>query len=112
MTQIFVGDSPLTLINTFTVDPAKADALIDLLNNATEAVMRHRQGFISANIHKSLDGRHVLNYAQWRSRADFEAMQQDPAAREHMGKAARLSEGFDPVVYTVAAVHEASPPAA
>ena len=107
MTQIFVGDSPMTLINTFTVDPAKADALVDLLNEATEAVMRHQPGFVSANIHKALDGRHVANYAQWQSRAAFEAMQADPVAREHMKKAAALAEGFEPVVYAVSAVHEA-----
>jgi hypothetical protein len=30
----------------------------------------------------------------------------DPAAREHMSKAADLASGFDPHLYTVESVHE------
>lgn len=52
-------------------------ALIDLLDRATENVMRKQPGFISANIHRSLDGTRVANYAQWRSKADLEAMQKN-----------------------------------
>ena len=44
--------------------PDSFGLLIDLLVEATEETMRHRDGFISANFHKSLDGRHVANYAQ------------------------------------------------
>lgn len=29
--------------------------------------MRHIDGFVSANIHASLDGTRAVNYAQWRS---------------------------------------------
>ena len=35
--------------------------------------MQHLPGFISASIHRSLDGTKVINYAQWRSQADFAA---------------------------------------
>ncbi len=58
-----------------------------MLAEATEQVMRHRPGFVSANIHASLDGTRVVNYAQWRSREDFQAMLDDPIAQEHMGAA-------------------------
>jgi heme-degrading monooxygenase HmoA len=105
LTKIATGDGSLALINIFTVAPDKADALVALLDQATETVMRRQPGFISANIHKSLDGRHVANYAQWRSQADFEAMQKNPECRKHMGDAAKLAEKFEPALYTVASVH-------
>lgn len=41
-------------------------------------------GFVSASIHKSLDGVRVVNYAQWRSKEDFEVMMTSPEALKHM----------------------------
>jgi quinol monooxygenase YgiN len=99
----------VTLINTFIVRPENQEELIGLLDQATERVMRVRPGFISANIHRSLDGKRVVNYAQWRSKSDFEAMLREPACREHMSKAAALAESVEPVLYQVAAVRERWP---
>jgi quinol monooxygenase YgiN len=97
-------DQQIVLINTFTVKSENADALLAVLAEATEKVMRHRPGFVSATFHLSLDRMHVANYARWRSRADFDATMSDPIAREHMGEAARLAERFEPMLYTV--VHD------
>ena len=99
-------DEIMTLINVFTVAPGKQQPLVDMLDQATEKTMKHRPGFISASIHKSVDGRRVVNYAQWRSKQDFEAMQKDPEAGEHMKAAAGLAE-FDPIVCVVASSHTA-----
>ncbi len=44
--------------------------------------MRHMPGFISANLHVSADRRHIANYAQWRSRADYDAMLKNPECFE------------------------------
>ena len=54
----------IALINTFTVAPKRADELLAVLEKATHEVMRHVPGFVSANFHRSLDGRYVANYAQ------------------------------------------------
>lgn len=94
-----------TLINVFTVDPARAAELAAVLIAATENVMRHIDGFRSANIHVSTDGTRVVNYAQWDSMAAYQAMFTDPDAREHMSAAADIAEGFDPHIYTVESVH-------
>jgi hypothetical protein len=45
-----------TLINVFTVEPLDHDKLIKTLERAEEQVYRYQSGFISANIHCSLDG--------------------------------------------------------
>ena len=90
----------MTLVNVFTVSPDKQGALADLLVRATEETMRHLPGFISATIHRSLDGTKVVNYAQWRSLADFAAMKERQEARRHMEAAAALAT-FDPIVCEV-----------
>jgi quinol monooxygenase YgiN len=90
----------LTLVNVFTVDPGRQQELVDLLSDATEQTMKHLPGFVSANIHRSLDGKRVVNYAQWESREAFEAMRSNPDAVPHMKAAAALAQ-FDPIVCEV-----------
>src|ERR687891_2586502 len=91
----------VTLINVFTVAPEDQQRLVDVLVDATQAVMRKQPGFISANIHRSLDGTRVTNYAQWRSREAFEAMLKDSEANVHMQEAARIAERLEPHLYDV-----------
>ncbi len=52
MTRIAKGAKCVTLINVFTVEPAKQQRLVEILVEATESTMRSLPGFISANIHK------------------------------------------------------------
>jgi quinol monooxygenase YgiN len=106
MTTIERHGPHATLINVFTVEPEQASELAELLGEATEKVMRHVPGFVSANIHVSTDGTRVVNYAQWASAEAFRAMQSDPTAAEHMAKAAALASSFDPHLYTVESVHQ------
>jgi heme-degrading monooxygenase HmoA len=107
MAEIRTGQSLVTLINVFTVAPEKQQQLVDTLVEATEAVMNKLPGFISANIHRSLDGTRVVNYAQWRSRDDFERMLKNPDAIPHMREAASLA-AFEPHLYEVVYVDEAA----
>jgi antibiotic biosynthesis monooxygenase len=63
--------------------------------------MRHLPGFVSASIHKSVDNTRVVNYAQWRTKDDFDAMRTNPEAIPHMKAAAALAS-FDPIACEVA----------
>src|SRR5438093_243844 len=94
----------VTLINVFTVPRGRQGELVELLERATEDVMRHQPGFISANIHAGLDGTHVANYAQWRTEQDFHAMLANPECQIHMA-AARDMANAEPVLYQVASTH-------
>ena len=96
----------VTLINVFTVDPARLDDLVACLTEATEATIRHRPGFVSANIHAALDGTRVANYAQWASVGHLQAMLADPDCQPHLGAASALASA-DPQLYTVVSVHSA-----
>jgi heme-degrading monooxygenase HmoA len=63
-------------------------------------------GYISANIHRSLDGAHVVNYAQWRSAEDFVAMGRRAEAQAHLARAYDLAESIEPRLYQVVFTHE------
>ena len=107
MTVITEHADHATLINVFTVEPERARQLADLLTAATEDVMQHIDGFISANIHLSTDGTRVVNYAQWRNAAAFRAMLQNTTAQQHLAQCAELAVVYDPHLYTVESVHTA-----
>src|SRR5258708_31571444 len=89
----------LTLINIFTVEPTKQADLLDILIHATDSV-RRVAGFVSASLHRSLDGTRVAMYAQWRSREDYEAMRRNPLASPYLERALTFAK-FEPGMYEV-----------
>lgn len=102
------ADAPLvTLINVFTVEPDHQQRLVDLWQQATDQVMRHLPGFISANIHRSLDGTKVINYAQWETREAFTSMLQNPEASVFLKELAEIASPA-PVLCEVVSVHHAN----
>lgn len=100
------GDDPVTFINVFDVDAAKQQALVDVLIEGAEKVIRHRPGFVSVSILASKDGTRVVNYAQWRSQEDIAATMADPQAQAYAKKAAELAKAA-PHVYSVVSVVQA-----
>jgi heme-degrading monooxygenase HmoA len=103
-TTIDAGSDIFTLINTFQVTPADQDALASELAFVTEGVMRFLPGFIAASVHKSLDGNYVVNYVQWKTRHDFDAMFAHPDVKKHLDKVKALATSVTPVFYAVAYV--------
>jgi quinol monooxygenase YgiN len=95
----------VTLINVFTVDPANQARLVELLTRATHDSVRHAAGFVSARLHRSLDGTKVTMYAQWRSAADYEAMRADPAPLPYLREALAIAR-FEPGMYEVVQTFE------
>lgn len=108
MTETASGPEPVTLINVFTVEPEDQQRVVDLLTRATLDVMSRQPGYLSARVHRSLDGTRAAVYAQWRSREDFEALAADPDAAAHMRRVRALAS-FEPVLYEVVLTHESAP---
>jgi quinol monooxygenase YgiN len=100
MTTISKSNKLVTLINVFTGTSDHQQELLDLLARATEPSVRHQPGFISASLHRSLDGTKVVMYAQWRSIEDYEAMRENPAPLPYLQKALALAK-FEPGMYEV-----------
>ncbi len=95
-----MSDKTVTLINVFTVAPERQQQLIDLLTRATEGSVRNAPGFMSARLHRSLDGTKVTMYAQWRSDEDYQAMRKDPAPLPYLTQALEIAT-FEPGMYEV-----------
>lgn len=108
MTTISKEKKCITLINVFTVDPEKQQQLVDLLTQATESSVRYVLGFISASLHRSLDGAKVAMYAQWRSVEDYQAMRKNAAALPYLEQALTLAK-FESGMYEVVDTFEPRP---
>jgi quinol monooxygenase YgiN len=78
MGVINADDDIYVVIVQFSVSPADIQALIADHGAQVEAWVRHSPGFISASYHASEDGQRMVIYAQWRSRADWEACMKRP----------------------------------
>ncbi len=96
-----------TLINVFTVPAQSQQELVDTLVQVTDEIICRLPGFISANIHKSVDGERVTNYVQWRSKADLDSMLRDPRTEEHIQLCRQLATDIDFHLYTVEHVQSA-----
>lgn len=76
---------PVILINTLTVPPEDADALLEAWANDA-AVMKGQPGFISTQLHRGIAGSGTfLNYAVWQSAAHFRAAFGNPAFQAQLG---------------------------
>lgn len=98
-------DERVTLVNVFTVDPQQQDQLLDALDRATTSIFARVPGFISANLHVSLDGARVINYAQWASQQQHAEALQRADVREHLAEAAALAQAWDPTLVRVRSIH-------
>src|SRR5208282_1931254 len=97
----------VTVINVFIVEPTNQQQLLHLLARATQSSVRHAPGFISASLHRSLDGTKVTMYAQWRTVADYQALRQNPALMPYLQQALAIAK-FDPGMYEVVAIFSGS----
>jgi len=103
----FQNNKLVTIINVFTVEPANQQQLLDLLARATETSVRHMPGFISATLHRSLDGTKVAMYALWRSVDDYQAMRENPAPQPYLQQALAFAT-FEPGIYEVVETYSAT----
>lgn len=73
MPKIRSGDGTVTHINTFTCSPNQQQALVDSLVE-TIAAAKTLPDWISASLHRSFDGTHVVNYVQFESHEAAQAV--------------------------------------
>jgi heme-degrading monooxygenase HmoA len=102
--MLITGENNLvTLINVFETTPEQQQALIDQWVHFTE-VVRDEPGYVGTALHKSTDGTRVINYAHWRSEADFDAF-----LGKHGADFAQFTQNasrIDPHTYTVVYLDE------
>jgi len=106
MTTIAENAGLVTLINVFTVEPSNQQKLLDILARATNTSVRDVPGFISAALHRSVDGTKVTMYSQWKSAEHYQhyqSMRSNPASSSYVDQALAIAK-FDPGMYEVVKV--------
>ena len=93
-------DDLITLINIFETQPEQQQELIDRWLGFFEQV-KEAPGLIGVALHRSTDGTRVINYAQWRSKTDFDRFRKEHLRpMDEQGPAASASR-VDPHLYEV-----------
>ncbi|EFH88175.1 antibiotic biosynthesis monooxygenase family protein [Ktedonobacter racemifer] len=94
----------VTLINVFETTPEQQQQLVDQWTRFTEEQVKGEPGLIGAALHTSIDGTRVINYAQWRSDADFHRFLNK--YREQFAQWGQNALRIDPHTYDVAYLYE------
>lgn len=91
-------DRPVyTVVTLFATKPENQETFLSAFKLSIQGMKKH-PGFVAACVHRSLDGRTILNYLQWRSQADFETFVHRPgrSAREHEFLELMAAQGQEP----------------
>jgi heme-degrading monooxygenase HmoA len=107
MPHIRTEKQPVTQITVVESEPEKqAEALSVMAERAR--FMARQPGFISISVHRSLDGRRIVNYVQWQSRDLLQAAHRSPEFRKEWGHFDHVTDAIDPHLYEVVAVVDSS----
>jgi heme-degrading monooxygenase HmoA len=63
--------------------------------------METQPGFISIAVHRSLDGKRVVNYVRWASKALLQAAHANPKFRKKWNRFGALAREIDPHLYEI-----------
>jgi quinol monooxygenase YgiN len=86
-----MSDQAVILINLMKVKPGKQDALIALLKQNTDAVIRTLPGWKTTRLIAARDGAGVVIYSEWETPAAVEAMRGDPRMQAYFPKIIELA---------------------
>jgi heme-degrading monooxygenase HmoA len=100
MIRIEADNQMVTQITVIEAEPEKQDEALSLMTERARFMAR-QTGFVSISLHRSLDGRRVINYIQWQSRELLQAAHRSPDFRKSWGKFDDLTDQNDPHLYEV-----------
>src|SRR5213075_1307346 len=95
-------------VTQITIVESEPDKQAEALRVMTERAhfMARQPGFISISLHRSLDGRRIVNYLQWQNRELLQAAHKSPEFRKAWRKFDDLTDQIDPHLYEVTEVIE------
>jgi quinol monooxygenase YgiN len=100
MIHIEAGKQTVTQITVIEAEPEKQNEALSLMAERARFMAR-QPGFVSISLHRSLDGRRIVNYLQWQSRELLQAAHQSPDFRKAWRKFDDLTDHIDPHLYEV-----------
>ena len=86
-----MSDESVILINLLKVKPGKQDALIALLKQNTDTVVRTLHGWKATRLIAAKDGAGVVIYSEWETPAAVEAMRRDPRMQAYFPRIVELA---------------------
>ena len=86
-----MSKEPIILINLLKAKPGKQDALIALLQQSTDTVIRTLNGWKTTRLIAAEDGSGVVIYSEWETSAAVAAMQSDPRMQAYYPKVGELA---------------------
>ena len=103
MPSIQTEHQPVTQITVVEPEQGQQAAALSLMKERARFMAR-QPGCISISLHRSLDGKRIVNYVQWESRDLLAAAHHSPEFRKEWGHFDRLADDIDPHLYEVAHV--------
>jgi len=95
-------DAHVVLINVYRCEPERQATLMEHLAAVVRA-QRGRDGFVSATLHRGLNGRVAAVHGVWRSREAWKAMARHPEVAAAMEPVMAVAT-FEPHLYEPVAV--------
>ena len=105
MPHIQTGNQMVAQITVIDAEPEKQNESLSLMAERARFMAR-QPGFVSISLHRSLDGRRIVNYIQWQNRELLQAAHESPEFRKAWRKFDDLTDQIDPHLYEVTEVIE------
>src|SRR5260370_36801691 len=85
MPNIRTENQPVTQITVIEPEPGKQAEALSLMTERARFMAR-QPGFISISLHRSVDGRRIVNYIQWQSSDLLQSAHKSPEFRKERGQ--------------------------
>ncbi len=99
LTTLDPGAGYVTTMNTYTVAQERAEEVLEYLARSAVETVRYVPGFVSMNLHVSLDRTQIVNYGQWKSREAMAAARENPKIVALMSETAKIAGSSKPIPY-------------
>lgn len=103
MPHIHTDNQPVTQITIIDAEPDKQQEALAMMARRAR-FMAQQPGFVSISLHRSLDGKRIVNYVQWESRELLHKAHQSPDFRQAWREFGGVTDEIDPHLYEVAEV--------
>ena len=78
------GSDPVVLVNVFHILPEEVDGFAERWVSSAR-MLKEKPGFVSTRLHRGIAGSNTfLNYAVWRTAADYAAALRDPVIQAEL----------------------------
>src|SRR5438876_11610587 len=105
MPQIQTDHRTVTQITVIEAEPEKQQEALSVMTERAR-FMASQPGFVSISLHRSLDGRRIVNYVQWQNRDLLRSAHQSPEFRKRWGHFDEITSEIDPHLYEVTEVSD------